>query len=241
VATSDVELSLCPGYCLRLMLPQHVSEAPLLIFDLDGTLYRTESSFVRTMLSVYRSHGITYPGDAAILGMVGETFDDVLTWLSGQGFACGRAALQDEIARIELGAIREHGALFDGVRETLEELGRRGCTLALCTNGDRRYVDAVLARGEIGGDFAALSTLEPGGSGKSERVGELVRRFSRRRSMLVGDRYHDLEAARANGCRMVGATYGYAHQGELDSADVLISTFSELLAVVERWDCERPS
>lgn len=207
----------------------------LLIFDLDGTLYRTESSFVRTMRSVYADRRLPYPGDAAILGMVGETFGTFLDWLIGQGFDGGRAQLQEEIGRAEMVAIREHGELYEGVPETLRELRRRGCALVLCTNGDRRYVDAVLGRGGIHDLFASLSTLETGGRSKSERVGDLVREFRPRRPIVVGDRYHDVEAARVNGCRMVGAAYGYARDGELASADATIATFPELLSVVALW------
>ena len=72
---------------------------PLLIFDLDGTLYRTESSFVRTMRSVYARHRFEYPGDPAILGMVGETFETFLDWLMSQGFRSERGTLHKEIAR----------------------------------------------------------------------------------------------------------------------------------------------
>lgn len=210
------------------------SDALLLIFDLDGTLYRTESSFVRTMRHVYADHRLPYPGDAAILGMVGETFETFLDWLANQGFdhRCGK--LREEIGRAEMVAIREHGALYEGVAEALRELQRQGCLLALCTNGDRRYVDAVLRRGQIASLFARLSTLETGGGTKLERVGDLVREFAPRRPIMVGDRYHDVEAARANDCYMVGALYGYARDGELTGADATITTFPELLTIVAR-------
>ena len=211
------------------------ADAPLLIFDLDGTLYRTESSFVRTMRQIYADHGIAHPGDAAVLAMVGETFDSFLDWLVAQGVRGSRAALQEEIGRVELDAIRRYGEFYDGVPETLGELTRLGCVLILCTNGDRRYVDAVLTRGGILGLFSELSTLEPGGGSKSERVGCLVEEFRPRLSVVVGDRYHDVAAAAENGCRMVGAAYGYARDGELASADALIASFPELLAVVARF------
>ena len=210
------------------------SDALLLIFDLDGTLYRTESSFVRTMRRIYADHELPHPGDAAILGMVGETFDTFLDWLIAQGFDGGRELLGEEIARAEMVAIREHGELYAGVPDTLGQLRRRGCLLALCTNGDRRYVDAVLSRGRIAEHFSALSTLEHGGRTKPERVGELVRKFRQHQAVVVGDRTHDLEAARANGCRMVGAAYGYARNGELATADHIITAFPQLLAVVDR-------
>lgn len=207
---------------------------PLLIFDLDGTLYRTESSFVRTMRVVFAAHRLSYPGDGAILGMVGETFETFLAWLGERGFASGDGALREEIARIEMDEIRTHGELYDGVPETLKALAEDGCALVLCTNGDRRYVDAVLRRGGIAGRFERLSTLEPGGRTKAERVGDLAIGFPGRAAMVVGDRYHDLEAARANGCRMIGAAYGYARDGELDGADIQIRRFSDLPAAVRR-------
>ena len=195
------------------MMIESAHAAPLLIFDLDGTLYRTESSFIRTMRRVYEDHGVAHPGDEAILAMVGETFDTLLDWLVPQGFRIGRSELQDEIGRVELEAIRRHGELYDGVPETLRELARRGCALTLCTNGDRRYVDAVMTRGGIG---------------------DLMRENPDRLPIMVGDRYHDVAAARANGCTMVGASYGYAREGELTAADACIGSFGELPDIVFR-------
>ncbi len=186
------------------------------------------------MRLVYARHRLAYPGDAKVLGMVGETFETFLAWLEGQGFTRGGEALHREIAREEMDAIREHGKLYDMVPETLRELARRGCLLTLCTNGDRRYVDAVLRRGEIADLFARLSTLEAGGRTKSERVGDLARAYAPRLPVVVGDRFHDVEAARANGCRMVAAAYGYSRDGELEGADATIATFAELPTALER-------
>jgi phosphoglycolate phosphatase len=209
--------------------------APLLIFDLDGTLYRTESSFVPTMRTVYARHGRPYPGDAAVLARVGETFEAFVAWVLGHGFDGDAASLQREIADLELATIAAHGVLYDGVPETLDALADRGCPLALCTNGDRPYVDAVLARGRLAGRFARLRPLDEGGASKAVRVGELLREFAPRPAIVVGDRWHDVEAARANGCRVVGALYGYARDGELASADASIGSIRELPSVVDRW------
>ncbi len=204
----------------------------LLIFDLDGTLYRTDSSFIPTMRRVYGESRVPYPGDAAILSMVGETFGTFVDWLGPQGFGVGRARLEARIAELELLSIRERGVLFDGVAETLRILRERGHVLALCTNGDRRYTDAVLDRCGLLGSFRHVRTLDAIPSMKAERIAELRSRYRERRAFMVGDRYHDVEAARATGCTAVGATYGYARPGELDEADHLIETFADLLALV---------
>jgi len=217
------------------MTPTARSFPPLLIFDLDGTLYRTESSFVPTMRAVYANHGRPYPGDAAVLARVGETFEAFVAWVLGHGFDLDAASLRREIAELELAGIAAHGALYDGVPETLDALTARGCPLALCTNGDRPYVDAVLARGELTARFARLRPLEDDGASKTVRVSELLVEFAPRPAIVVGDRSHDLEAARANGCRVVGALYGYARDGELADADAGIGSIRELPALVDRW------
>jgi len=203
----------------------------LLIFDLDGTLYRTDSSFLRTMRRVYEEFSLPYPGDGAILGMVGETFDVFLTWLITQGLPDDHDALSARIGWYELDAIREHGVLFDGVAETLRSLLARSCVITLCTNGDSRYATTVLDACGIRSLFARLQTLDEGRT-KTSMIAELLAAYPRLRPIVVGDRRHDLEAARANGCFMVGAAYGYARDGELDSADIIIRSFPELLDVV---------
>ncbi|MDD4904109.1 MAG: HAD family hydrolase [Candidatus Bipolaricaulis sp.] len=213
-------------------MPDEALRPSLLIFDLDGTLYRTDSSFIPTMRRVYEEFGVPYPGDAAILGMVGEPFETFVDWLLAQEFGVGRARLRARISELELVSIRERGVLFDGVAETLRILLERGHVLALCTNGDRRYTDAVLGRCGLLGYFRHLRTLDGVPSTKAERMAALRVRYPGHRALVVGDRYHDVEAARATGCTAIGAAYGYARPGELDAADHVIGSFADLLALV---------
>jgi phosphoglycolate phosphatase len=201
----------------------------LLIFDLDGTLYDTRTSFVPTMRIVYAEYGLPYPSDAVILGFVGEPFPVFLDWLIEHGFPTGREALAQHISEIELASIRERGALFPGVRETLGELSGDGYVICLCTNGDRRYAEAVLSTCGVLHLFAELETNEVEGRTKADLVRDLLRRVPHKRAFMIGDRYHDMEAGRANGCTVIAAGYGYAGPRELDEADLIIERFPDLL------------
>jgi len=206
----------------------------LLLFDLDGTLYRSESSFVPTMRSVYAEYGLPYPSDRAILGQVGEPFPVFLDWLVGQGFSSHREALARRIAELELASIPERGALFPGVRETLSLLRRGGYDIGLCTNGDRRYANTVLTTCGILDMFDALQTNDAEGTTKTELVRDLLQRVPHGRAFMIGDRYHDVLAGRENGCTVIAAAYGYGTEEELVDADRRISAFSELPTVLER-------
>jgi len=205
----------------------------LLIFDLDGTLYRTESSFVPTMRAVYDEYGIPYPSDVAILGQVGEPFPVFLDWLIAQGFPNDRDAVARRITETELEAIGGRGTLFPGVAGTLRDLRAAGYAIALCTNGDLRYARVVLSSCGILDLFDELQTNEIEGTTKTELVRDLLSRVPHERAFMIGDRYHDMQAGKENKCTTIGAAYGYGSSDELSSAHRQIAAFPELRSALE--------
>ena len=152
-----------------------------------------------------------------------------LDWLIEHGFPPGRDALARHISRIEFASIRGRGALFPGVRETLEGLSKDGYVICLCTNGDRRYAEAVLSTCGILDLFAELQTNEVEGRAKSDLVRELLQRVPHERAYMIGDRRHDVKAGRANGCTVIGAAYGYGSPEELKAVDRCIGAFPDLV------------
>ncbi|RLE38493.1 hypothetical protein DRJ12_01480 [Candidatus Acetothermia bacterium] len=208
----------------------------LLIFDLDGTLYRSESSFLPTMQRVYAEFGVTPPPDREIMGMVGETFDRFLDWLIPQGFGLSKDELAKVIASYEDTAIRERGELFPEACETLTVLRRRGYILSICTNGDPRYAHTLLEGFGIRHLFDAIMTNEDDRSTKPEMVRALLKEFRPDRAFVIGDRYHDVEAGRANRCTVIAAAYGYGKEEEFAGADYRIESLSELPPLLDRID-----
>jgi len=207
----------------------------LLIFDLDGTLNQTEATFIPTMKTAYAQHGIPYVGDTVIMNQVGETFPDFLRWLAGQGFPDDADALAEEIERYEFESIAESGELYPQVEEILRDLKERGFLLAICTNGDVAYTRAVLGKFDLFDLFDGIKTYGDSQQTKTEMIAELLERFSPRLSFMIGDRYHDFVAGRANGCTVVATTYGFATDGEADETDVCIDRFIDLPAVITRF------
>jgi len=207
----------------------------LLIFDLDGTLYRTESSFVPTMKAAYANHGIPYAGDAAVLGMVGETFPAFLDWLAKQGFPSNVDTLAAEIGKQEFDSIESAGELYPHVEETLHTLKQQGFLLAICTNGDMKYAGVVLGKFDLLSLFDDIKTHGDSNLSKTEMIAELLERFRPAHSFMIGDRYHDFLAGRANDCTIVATTYGFAADGEADEVDVRLNRFADLPEIVKRF------
>ncbi|MFC2095906.1 HAD family hydrolase [Candidatus Bipolaricaulota bacterium] len=205
----------------------------LLIFDLDGTLYRTESSFVSTMRAAYAAHGIPYVGDDAVLGMVGETFPTFLKWLAEQGFLASQETLASDISKYEYDSIAKDGELYPLVEETLRDLKITGYSLAICTNGDIQYTTAVLGKFGLMELFDGIKTHGDSEQSKSEMIAELVERFKPEHAFMIGDRYHDFIAGHANGCIVVGTTYGFAADGEAAEVDFRLDRFADLPKIVK--------
>jgi len=204
----------------------------LLIFDLDGTLYRTASSFLPTMRRVFESFGAAAPADEEIMAHVGEPFSVFLDWASGRGLDAERDTLARIIADAEYDSIRACGELFPGVLETLRALRDLGHVLAICTNGDRHYTGVILEKYRIGDLFNAIRTYEDEKKPKTRMTAELRARWPDRSAFVIGDRIHDVEAGQANGCTVIGAKYGYGQPAELESADHRIESFPELLRIL---------
>jgi len=208
----------------------------LLIFDLDGTIYRTESSFLPTMHEIYAYFGIAPPPDEKIMGMVGETFDRFLDWLIEQGFPPPKERLAELIAAREQEAIKKKGELFPGAAEALATLHRRGYLISLCTNGDRHYASLILNEFKISPFFDFILTNDDGRLTKEVMVADLLATVRPGRAFLIGDRYHDVEAGRANRCIVIGTRYGYGDPEELKGADHTIVSPAELPPLLERID-----
>jgi len=214
------------------MTPLTMPSDVLLVFDLDGTLYRTESSFVPTMKAAYAAHGIPYIGDDAVLGMVGETFQTFLKWLAEQGFPANAEGLAGEISKYEHESIAEDGELYPRVEETLRTLKQRGFLLTVCTNGDMGYVSAVLGKFGLMELFDGIKTHGDAEQSKSEMIAELLEEYRPDHAFMIGDRYHDFIAGHANDCIVVATTYGFAADGEADEVDFRLDRFADLPAIV---------
>lgn len=137
---------------------------------------------------------------------------------------------------------------LDGVKSTLEAVHARGYVLVVCTNQpdvargwiSREVVDAFHARlaSELPvariyacfhDDAAVCGCRKPKPGMLLQGSEELA--IDLTRSWMVGDRWKDIEAGRAAGCRTVYVRHDY-DQEPACGADYEIRTLPELLAIL---------
>lgn len=221
------------------MKPYELPEA--MLFDLDGTLFRTETLLEEVHHRVFatlREEGLYIapePPVERLLGSLGMLLEHIWQQVmpDGSQAAQDRAnvlLLQYELEELENG----RGDLYEGVPEVLRELKGRGVRLFVASNGLEAYVKDVPRLRGIGELFEGFySAGEYGTRSKVELVRLLLEQSGAKSAWMVGDRHSDVEAGKSNGLFTVGCDYaGFRREGELDGADVRIGRFSELLELV---------
>jgi len=130
-------------------------------------------------------------------------------------------------------AFRDIAQSYPGVKETLAALRRRGYKLAQYTNSSTVYLDVVMSSLQIRDYYDYVECIQDNNLTKPQLVRKIREHFGGLTTAIVGDRVHDIEAARETGCLSIGALYGYGEK-EPEAADITISQFSDLLTVFDR-------
>lgn len=212
--------------------------ARAVLLDLDGTLSDSrpgiEASFRHTM---------------RVLGHDPEAAGD-LTWAVGPPIRVSIARLiapfGDDRVDQAVAIYREQYSatglydcsVYPGVVDMLDGLRDRGMAMCIATSKRRDFAERVMdflgLRSYVRGVYGA----EPGGGldRKQDLLAHIltVEHFVAAECVMLGDRLHDIEAAKANAISSIGALWGYGGRAELEAAgaDAIAATPAEVVPLV---------
>lgn len=206
------------------------------LFDLDGTLTDSAPGIVASYRHALVAFGIDAP-DSEIRRWIGPPLSESL---AGLGVAPGDidAAVGEYRSYFGRHGLYEN-RLYDGVAEMLDELTVAGLTLGLATSKLTSFAETILDLFGIRKLFGAVSGATADGSRvtKARIVGHALDSLGSPDPpsvVVVGDREHDVLAARELGLGSVGVTWGYGSATELTAAGAaqLAASPSELSAML---------
>jgi phosphoglycolate phosphatase len=129
-------------------------------------------------------------------------------------------------------------AVYPGVVGMLDGLRDRGIAMCVATSKRRDFAERVMdflgLRAYVRGIYGA----EPGGAldRKQDLLAHIlaVEHFVANECVMLGDRMHDIEAAKVNAIRSIGALWGYGGRAELEAAgaDAIAATPEEVSPLV---------
>ncbi len=204
----------------------------LLIFDLDGTLYNSATSFLPALKRLFKEYGIEYVEEEAIK-FIGEPDYKFWEYLATKNFKDDINKVLQKMDDYEYSEVERNGKLYPDVKEILQKFKKKGYTISLCSNGIKEYIEKVLKKFSLFEIFNNIRYPINKGENKDRMIREILEKHKPEMAFVIGDRYHDMMAAFKNGAVFVGAMYGFGEK-EIEKADYKIEKFKELEELIEK-------
>ncbi len=193
-----------------------------LLFDLDGTLTDSQEGIINSIRYALGKLGITENDEDKLLTFIGPPFVNSLREHYGFDESRIGTAVTTYREYFTSKGIYEN-RLYPGVAEMLGRVRESGKNLVLATSKPEVYALRILELFGIREYFGIVSgsSLDGSISVKSDiirRVFEQTGDEHREKSIMIGDRKHDILGARENGIDSVGVLYGYGKPEEITAA-----------------------
>jgi phosphoglycolate phosphatase len=209
-------------------------EFDLVVFDLDGTLTDSAPAIVSGIEAALLSLGVSIPDNFDWQQVLGPPLRTSFVEHFDVPEAQVEAAYRIYVEYCSTDGLADV-VVYDDIADLLRQLAENGHHLAVATAKRSALAEAILEHVGLRGLFLHVDGAFADGTGaeKHEVLGRALSALPRTdptRAAMVGDRRHDIEAARMHCIQSIGVTWGYAASGELEAArpDHLVSTVSEL-------------
>ena len=216
----------------------HTKRFRNVLFDLDGTLTDPAEGIVRCIQHSLSTLQMACPPPEELTRYIGPPLREVFV-------AICRSA-DDILIERAVAVFRERFStvgLFENipyseVPSMLQRLNSDSYRLFVATSKPQVFAERILQHFELANHFEEIqgNDLEGSLDNKSELLRELLvnRSLNPQETVMVGDRKHDVIAAKNNGLVSIGVTYGYGTPSELTAAgvDYICNSPTEVVSVI---------
>jgi len=214
------------------------AQAPLLVFDLDGTLVDSVPDIAAAVNRMLAARNLAPLSDPVVAAMVGDGLQPLIDRVfaaHGTTPDAGAALeyLHDYEANVAVDTV-----LFAGMADALRTLQESGWRLAVCTNKPENAARMLLDALGVAGLFTAIGGGDSFAARKPDplHLRETVAAAggSPSRALMVGDHRNDVQAA--IGCAMpaIFAGWGYGRPGMEEGAAAICPTPADLPGIAAR-------
>jgi phosphoglycolate phosphatase len=208
------------------------------LFDLDGTLTDPRVAITSSIAYAMREVGREAAPADELLWCIGPPIRQNLRKL----LATDDAALIERAALAYLHRYEIHGVdettKYPGIDTMLDRIQASSARIYLATTKWSDIADTVLKAFALRDYFTDVFGSRHDGSlaDKRELLAHIIQTtgINPARSVMIGDREHDIIGAKANGIYAIGVTYGYGSREELTAAgaDLLCDSPEDLPLMV---------
>ncbi len=201
----------------------------LVVFDLDGTLHHTEYALAPAIAAATSDiTGEEAPDHERINRLYGEPLELFCKELVGNDDPDTFSRFMDRVKFHQKVFLPSDGKLYPGITEMLFELEKRNYDIAVLSNAHLDYIVLVTETLGIRKFFKQLVGRGDSPS-KTERLKKLAKPYEK--VVMVGDRYHDIQAGLENAIPVIACAYGYGSAAEHKGA-LIVYTASGLQELI---------
>jgi phosphoglycolate phosphatase len=223
--------------------------APIIVFDLDGTLIDTAPDLIGTLNLMLGQHGVPPVAYDDARAMIGAGVKPLLQRaLASKGMQLSPDeidALYEEYLKLYAAHIADRSRPFPGLDAALDALVADGCILAVCTNKLEWLSVLLLDRLGLSPRFTAICGADTFAMRKPDP--EMLRLTIAQaggdvaHAVMVGDSMTDVATAKAARIPVVAVDFGYTEIAPAQlGADRLIGHFDALVPAVRSLLTSKP-
>lgn len=206
-----------------------------ILFDLDGTLTDPGLGITNSVAYALERFGIKVTDRKELYKFIGPPLVD--SFMAYCGFSEDRAKEAVTVYREYFSAQGwAENTVYEGIETLLSALVAAGKTLLVATSKPQVFAEKILTHFGLHKYFTVICGAPmnaPRGYGKADVIREALsaaRVTDLTAAVMVGDRHHDIDGAKAVGIASVGVLYGYGDREEHQKAgaDDIVSDVAAL-------------
>ena len=207
------------------------------IFDLDGTVADSGEGIVKSVSYALEKMGIFDYDESENYRFIGPPLIESFIRFYSMTREEARCAVEYFRERYNVSGVYEC-KVYPGVRELLFELKKRGVKLYIGSSKPEKYIRQILENEKLADLFEYISgaTLDGSIETKEQVLTQLFENATLDKStaVMIGDRYHDIEGARAVGLPCIAVLYGFGGKEEFlaHGADYIVAGAEEILKII---------
>jgi phosphoglycolate phosphatase len=214
-----------------------------LLFDLDGTLLDTGEGVTKGVAHALKHFGLDVPDRSALKCFIGPPLRDSFHRVTHLNEAQTEEAVEIFRDYYVNGGLVD-SAVYPGLVPVLAHLKQTGKHLFVATSKPEPMARRILAHFELSSYFEDICGATTDGT-RVEKADVIAHLFALHpeidlaRTVMIGDRLHDIEGAHANHLPCIGVLYGFGSEAEFHQygADYIVPTPEALESLLCEDSC----
>lgn len=192
------------------------------LFDLDGTLTDPGEGITNSVMHSLKYFGIEESDRTKLYKFIGPPLWESYEVFYGFSHEQAIKAVEHYREYYKVKGIYEN-YLYEGVKEMLETLKSNGIKILVATSKPEKFANIILEHFEIAKyfDFIGGAAMDGSRVNKDDVIAYTLKSAGVNGSIgciMVGDRLHDVQGAKALNMDSIGVLYGYGSKDELEAA-----------------------